>query len=117
MAMGMPYQEFWFGDVCAVKAYKKAYEIKQELENQRLWLQGMYVYDAISRLYPLFNPLTKTRTVESYVKEPYPLTKRTKEKSEKKKAEDKAKQDFEFFKARVAAINALRAKKEGEQQG
>lgn len=114
MAMGMSYQEFWYGDVCAVKAYKKAYELKMELENQRLWLQGMYVYDAISRLYPLFNPMTKARTVEPYVAEPYPLTKKTREKSERRKADEKARKDFEFFKAKVAAINARHEKKETE---
>lgn len=114
MAMGMSYDMFWYGDVCAAKAYKQAFEIKQELENQRLWLQGMYVYDAVSRLYPLFNPLTKTKTIEPYVKEPYPLTKRTKEISEVKKADEKALKDFEFFKARIAAINARRDKEEME---
>ena len=74
----------------------------------------MYVYDAVSRLYPLFNPLTKTKTIEPYVKEPYPLTKRTKEISEVKKADEKALKDFEFFKARIAAINARRDKEEME---
>lgn len=47
MAMGMPYQEFWDGDVSAHRAYREAYRQRIMHENQMLWLQGLYFYEAL----------------------------------------------------------------------
>ena len=46
MAMGMSYTEFWDGPPFLVVAYRKAFRIKREIENEQAWLQGLYVYDA-----------------------------------------------------------------------
>lgn len=54
MSMGMSYDEFWNGDVEIVKYYMEANKIRKRQENERLWLQGMYVYDAICCVSPLF---------------------------------------------------------------
>lgn len=48
MAMGMSYQEYWYGDVRSTFDFVESYRLKKEQENERLWLQGMYFYDALS---------------------------------------------------------------------
>lgn len=48
LAMGMTWGQFWEQDCSLVKAYRKAWEIRQEHENQMAWLQGLYIYDALN---------------------------------------------------------------------
>ena len=51
----MSYDEFYLQDVELTKFYRQAYEMKEDQKNSQLWLQGMYVYDAISTsLYNVF---------------------------------------------------------------
>lgn len=47
LAIGMTYDQFWNQDVELVKAYRDADKIKRDLQNQDLWLQGAYIYEAI----------------------------------------------------------------------
>ena len=47
MAIGMTYEEFWYGDPWKIKIFKKAHELKNEIANQQMWLQGLYIYDAV----------------------------------------------------------------------
>ena len=48
MAMGMSYAEFWDGEHEMATAYRKAYKLRRETENEQAWLQGLYVYDAFA---------------------------------------------------------------------
>ena len=48
MAMGMSYEQFWDGHPYLVVAYRKAYKLKREIENEQAWLQGLYVFDAFA---------------------------------------------------------------------
>lgn len=47
MAMGMTYDEYWYGDVHRAKDYYKAYKIWQEQRNEEAWLHGAYVLRAL----------------------------------------------------------------------
>ena len=47
LAMGMTYEQYWDGDVCAHKAFREAKRIKLNEENRNMWLQGMYIYEAL----------------------------------------------------------------------
>lgn len=47
LAMGMTYEQFWDGDVCAHKAYREAKRIRINEENRNMWLQGLYFYEAL----------------------------------------------------------------------
>ena len=42
-----------------MKSYRKAEELRKERVNQEMWLQGMYIYDAISRLSPILRAFAK----------------------------------------------------------
>lgn len=98
MSIGMSYDEFWNGDVHAVKAYRTANALRDKRRNQELWLQGRYIYDALCAVSPLFRFSTKPVSSEPYVKEPYPITA-----SEVRELEErKAREEEERFKAEFA---------------
>ena len=76
MMMGMTPEEYWNGDCTLVKSYRKAFEMKRDYDNLQLWLQGMYIYDAIGRISPILHPFAKAGTKpKPYVEEPYPMKK------------------------------------------
>lgn len=48
MAIGMSYEDYWFASPHLVKYYRKAHRYRTEQRNQELWLQGLYIYNAVS---------------------------------------------------------------------
>lgn len=62
LSIGMPSQEFWEGDVELVKAYRKAWEYKQQDKNMQAYLNGLYVYDALLRVAPIYHAFAKKGT-------------------------------------------------------
>lgn len=79
LSIGMTYEEFYNQDVDLAIYYRKAHEIKEERHNSHLWLQGMYIYDAISTsLYNVFCR-SKGQQSASYTSQPYPLTQKRQE--------------------------------------
>lgn len=62
IAIGMPQNEFWNGDVTLVKAYRKAYEYKKQEWNVQAYLHGLYVYDALLRVSPILQAFAKKGT-------------------------------------------------------
>ena len=44
----MTSDEFWFGDPGLTQSYREMYELRQEMHNQEMWIQGLYVYRAVS---------------------------------------------------------------------
>lgn len=70
----MSVKEFWEDDPELFWAYRFSYiqKIKQEQEinNINMWLQGAYIYEAVS--VALSNAFSKTKS--TYAKEPYNLS-------------------------------------------
>ena len=102
MSIGMSYDEFWNQDVSLVEVYRKAAELRNKQRNQELWLQGMYIYEALCDASPLFRFTMKKGAVkpEPYAKEPYPITAdelRAREKREARKREERLKAEFALF--------------------
>lgn len=87
LAIGMSYAEYWEGDSKLAQYYRKANRIKQEEFNNNAWLQGLYVYDAISTA--LHNSLRgfgkQKPPAKDYAKQPYDLYKKNKTEQEKAK--------------------------------
>ena len=44
----MTYEQFWDESPCLAVAFRKAFRLKRELDNESAWLQGFYFYDAIA---------------------------------------------------------------------
>jgi hypothetical protein len=101
LCMGMTEEQYWDKDCTLVIYYRKADELKQERKNYELWLQGMYIYDAIARISPILQPFAKKGTkARPYVSEPYAITKvqaDIKEEEKAKKTYNKGKRFMERF--------------------
>ena len=87
LAIGMSYAEYWEGDPKLAQYYRKAYHIKQEEINNNAWLQGLYIYDAVSTaLYNSLRGMGKTKQpAKDYAKQPYDLNNKIKSEAEKAK--------------------------------
>ena len=107
MSLGMTPDEFWQGDPQLAKWYRESYRIRRDRKNQEMWIQGMYIYEALCDASPLFRFSTK-RAIKPvpYPKEPYQFSygdkKEDQEKSDKRLME-KGKQRMENF---MLAVNA-----------
>lgn len=88
-----------------VRAYRKAQEFKDRRKNQELWLQGMYVYEAICDVSPILHAFAKKGTKpEPYAKEPYPITEaeiREREEREARARQERIKAEFAAFAERM----------------
>ena len=88
--MGMSYEQYWEQSPYLTVAYRKAYRIKRETENEQAWLQGLYVFDAFA--VALANVFSKRGAKkQKYIERPidiFPLTEREKKRRE---AEENAK--------------------------
>ena len=87
LAIGMSYEEYWAGDAKLAQYYRKAYQIKQDEINNNAWLQGMYIYDAVSTaLHNALRGMGKSKPpAKDYAKQPYELRNRVKSEAEKAK--------------------------------
>lgn len=85
ISIGMPRSEYWNGEAQLTKTYRKAFEMKQDRTNHELWLQGLYIYEALIDASPLFHDFVKGKVKPiDYAKEPYPITqKQVKERAER----------------------------------
>ena len=102
MSIGMTYDEFWNQDVRLVEVYRKAAELRDKRRNQELWLQGMYIYEALCDASPLFRFSMKKGAIkpDPYVKEPYPITAtevREREERETRAKEERLTAEFAAF--------------------
>lgn len=108
LAIGMSSAEYWSGDSSLVRYYRKAYKIKQEEINNTAWLQGMYIYDAVSTA--LHNALRgKNTTVREYAKQPYSFGNKEKSKFEKAKEVEAEQAKAAVWMENFVKINQKRA--------
>lgn len=100
LSIGMTSDEFWRGDVFLVKAFRKAERMREDRMNMKLWLQGMYIYEAICDASPIFNPYAKRGTKpHPYPSQPYAIhapTKQEQHNAEKEQME-KVKKAMDMF--------------------
>ena len=68
-------EQFWDGDPSLAKYYRKAYELQRKRNNEEMWLQGMYFYEALCDASPIFHAFAKRGTKpQPYPDHPYSLT-------------------------------------------
>ena len=101
LSIGMTPEQYWDGDPTLARAYRKADELRMERKNQELWLQGMYIYEAICDASPILHDFAKKGTKpHPYVDKPYPIT----EKQHKRNEVDKEKAKFDKGKKLMEAF-------------
>lgn len=76
LSIGMTFDQYWNADSTLVTYYRKAYELQRKQKNEMLWLQGMYFYEALCKVSPIFRDFAKSGTrAIAYGTQPYPITK------------------------------------------
>ena len=113
LAIGMTPEQYWEGDPSLVRFYRKADKINKDRENQRLWLQGAYFYNALINASPILHAFAKRGTKpKPYPDKPYGID----EKSVSDNRGSREKAEFEKKKAIMTAwaagINKRFANKE-----
>ena len=100
LSIGMTYDQYWNDDCLLVKYYRKAHELANDRRNQELWLQGMYIYDALCCVVPVLRGAKPT----PYPEKPYPITREEIERDKEEKARAnrlKAKAMFEAWASKL----------------
>ena len=106
LSIGMTEDQYWDRDCLLVKYYREAEESKNEKANQQAWLQGMYFYDALSRVSPILHAFAKKGTkAQPYVGKPYPISKESVEKAEQNEEKAKAQKGIRFMEAYMVQNN------------
>ena len=106
LSIGMTPEQYWDGDPLLAKYYRQADEIKRDRKNQELWLQGMYIYEALCDVAPIYQAFAKRGTKPApYVDHPYALT--TKARKDEKKLREKQDRDkaIRYMEAQMAKLN------------
>ena len=103
LAFGMSYEQFWEDDPTIALAYRKADGIRRRRRNEELWLEGVYVAEALNAT--VGNMFRKGNKYQ-YPAEPLPITEE--EQREHREREQKAKMERikAAFTAKALAMNA-----------
>lgn len=87
MALGMTYDQYWYGDPLMVRAFYKADKIKQERKDSEAWLQGLYFLKALDATVGNMFRKEGTQPAE-YPERPYSAEKTDSEPSEQDEEND-----------------------------
>jgi hypothetical protein len=88
LAMGMTWTQFWLEEPKLAVAYRRAEMIRKRRINEELWLQGIYVAEALNAT--VGNMFSKGQK-HPYPAEPLPLT--ADEQQERREREEKARME------------------------
>ena len=86
--MGMTWTQFWLDEPELAIAYRKAEAIRKRRKNEELWLEGVYMAEALSAT--VGNMFAKGQK-HQYPSEPFPLTEE--EQRERREREEKARME------------------------
>ena len=106
LSIGMSPEQYWDGDPTLAKHYRKAEELRRKRRNEELWLQGMYIYEALCDVSPVLNAFAKRGTKpRPYSDHPYALTLKDRDNErilQEKRDREKARR---YMDAKMEAIN------------
>ena len=107
LSIGMTYELYWQGPAELVRAYREAEKMRNDTRNAEMWLQGMYIYEALCDAAPIFRDFvkkgTKPRPYPSRQYDLHPKKKRTDARTEEKK---KMERGIRFMQQQVARASA-----------
>ena len=102
----MTAEQYWDGDPSLVKYYRKAEELRNDKRNQELWLQGMYIYEAICDVSPILHAFAKKGAKPiPYASKPYPLNAKQIKHDEEEKQRELAAKGKRFMEAMTVVVN------------
>ena len=72
MSYGMSYDEFWYKSPYRTKYYLDSYKRKVKQQDEYMWMQGMYIYEALCKVSPILHAFSKKGTKPlPYSEKPY----------------------------------------------
>ena len=99
-------EQDWDGDPSLAKYYRKAYELQRKRVNEDLWLQGMYIYEALCDVSPILQAFAKRGTKpHPYTDRPYSLTNNDREEERKQKEQRDREKAKQYMLGKMAKIN------------
>ena len=102
----MTYDQYWNDDPTLAKYYRKADEIRKERTNERLWLQGMYIYEALCDVSPILHAYAKKGTKpQPYSEKPYAITTEQRSRDEEEHARKISEKGRRFMEAVMHSTN------------
>ncbi len=88
MSYGMTYDEFWNDDFFKCKYYREYHKLKVKQKDEEMWIQGMYIYEALCDVSPILHAFSKKGTKPlPYAEKPYMSTAPSLKSEEEKKQE------------------------------
>ena len=95
LAIGMTYEEYWYGDPLMVRDYYKADRLRKRREDENAWMQGLYFLSALKATFGnMF--LRPGQEAAEYPEEPIS---RMKEREKREKTEREKEQEAVWAKA------------------
>lgn len=102
----MTYEQYWDGDPALAIYYRKADEIRYNRRNHELWLQGLYVYEAILDASPILQAFAKKGTkARPFATRPYAMTEKQKEAEKEAREREAFEQARRYMESKMAVIN------------
>ena len=96
LSLGMTPHQYWCEDPWLIKAYRKKREYEDKHSNYLAWLQGRYIYEAISDNAGILNCMVTTPHLEPYRSRPIAITKQDIE-AEQEEQEKAHQQDIKAY--------------------
>ena len=106
LSIGMTAEQYWEGDPSLPKYYRKAYELQRKRKNEELWLQGMYIYEALCDVSPIMNGFAKKGTkAHPYSERPYSITNDDRKEERKLKEQRDREKAKQYMLGKMAKLN------------
>ena len=106
LSIGMTPEQYWDGDCTLTKYYRQAHELKNERRNQEMWLQGMYIYEAICDVSPVLHAFAKKGAKpHPYPSKPYAISEKQIRQEREEKERKIAEKGKRFMEAVMHSTN------------
>lgn len=109
LSIGMTYDQFWNEDVCLVKYYREADEMRNGRRNREMWLQGLYFTSALNASVGNLFSKKGAQPIE-YLAQPIPITRSEIKERQRQQMIERA----EGFRALAEAKQTEKALKEAD---
>ena len=108
LSIGMTPEQYWDGDPTLAKYYRKSFELQRKRRNEELWLQGMYIYEALCDVSPIFQAFAKKGTRPNpYSDHPYSITNDDLDKERKLREQRDREKAKRYMLGKMANINKM----------
>lgn len=106
LSIGMTPEQYWDGDPSLPRYYRKAEELRQKRKNEESWWQGLYIYEALCDVAPIFHAFAKRGTKPTpYPDRPHPITRMDREADKERKARREREKAKQYMLGKMAKIN------------